>query len=133
MSSETDPQWERLLDFEPQTVMARGVLIFDRLYDLAHSLEKRGFKTFHAPGVLGDEQIGPLLAHRVLITKHASEFQEAAAIHEFSLIDVSESCRDHDILAETISRAWCELSLKRKRPFLLRLGPEGATALLPIE
>jgi hypothetical protein len=82
---------------------------------------------------LSDDQIGPLLAHRVLITSNVDRFQELAAVHEYSLIDIANCNHDAPSLAAEISKLWMKPGLKHKQGFVLRLTREGAPVLEDVE
>lgn len=70
-----------------------------------------------------EEQLGNWLAHRVLLTAAPESYREAAAVHEFAIIDVDELDNPEE-LAERISAAWTELGLGSRGSYLLRLGGE---------
>jgi hypothetical protein len=114
--------------------MARGVLIVDEhLLTLIPSLEDKRFKVYSLARGICDDQIGPLLAHRVLVASNGEAFREAAAIHEFSIIDTANYDQDTSALAREISRAWMRLGLRRKQPFMLKLMRAGEPVLSDIE
>jgi hypothetical protein len=92
--------------FQPHMAMARGVLILDEnVLFLQTLLERKNFKVYTVPRGAMDEQIAPLLAHRVLVTNNIGDFFEVAAIHEFSIIDTSNARQDPITLAAEISEA----------------------------
>ncbi len=85
-----------------------------------------------SPG-LEEEEIAPLLAQRVLVTNSASNFQEFAAIYEFSIIEAGNTNQDPLLLAKQISETWTRLGLKHKQPFLLQLYRDAEPVLADIE
>jgi hypothetical protein len=113
--------------------MARGILVVHNKPELIQPLKEKGFIVFLTNQGMTDDEIGPLLAHRVLITGNVELFREAAAIHEFSIIDIANY--DHDVLslAGEISRAWMKLGLKRKQAFVLTLRRDGEPVLREVE
>ncbi|WP_433971945.1 hypothetical protein [Tunturiibacter lichenicola] len=60
---------QHLSDSPPQTTVARSVLIVDDLPELLPLLAKKNFIMFGLTPGATEEQIGELVAHRVLVTK----------------------------------------------------------------
>jgi len=118
----------------PRLAMARGVLILDEnLLFLQKPLEAKNFKVYTLPRGLKDEQIAPLLAHRIFVTNNAEDFRQEAPEKEFSIIDTSGALQDPEALAKQISRLWIGLKLNTQRPFVLKLRRDGSGVLEPIE
>jgi hypothetical protein len=114
--------------------MARGVLILDEhLYQLEQPLAQKNFKVYRVTSGMQDDQIAKELAHRILVTNNAADFREAAAIHEFSIIDTRSTLKDPAVLAEQISRVWIEAELRSKQPFYARLNQDGTATVTSIE
>jgi hypothetical protein len=120
--------------FQPHMALARAILILEEntLFLLEH-LEKRNFRVYTVKNDLKDEQIAPLLAHRVLVTNNPRDFLSAAAIYEFSMIDTSNAYQDPTSLAQEISDAWITMKLKGKQPFVLHLNRGGAPSLESVD
>ncbi|MCU1253411.1 MAG: hypothetical protein JWQ49_6440 [Edaphobacter sp.] len=88
---------------------------------------------YSAPTGMEEDQIAPLLAHRVFVTSNAKDLREAAAINEFSIIDTANAYQDPECIAKEISQFWMQLGLKGKRPFVLKLRREGGPILEEVE
>jgi hypothetical protein len=109
--------------FQPHMAMARAILILDENTSfLKESLEKLNFRVYIVKSGLKDEQTAPLLAHRIFVTNDPKDFLSAAAIYEFSIIDMSNAYQDPTSLAQEISDAWITMKLKGKQPFVLHLN-----------
>ena len=120
--------------FQPHMAMARAVLILDEnTLFLQEPLEKRNFRVYTVRHGMKDEQIAPLLAHRIFVTNNSRDFLSAAAIFEFSIIDTSNAYQDPASLAEEISEAWIAMKLKGKQPFVLRLNRETPPTLESVD
>jgi hypothetical protein len=120
--------------FQPHTAMARGVLILnENTLFLQEPLEKRNFRVYTVKRGMKNEQIAPLLAHRIFVTNNPKDFLSAAAIYEFSMIDTSNAYQDPTSLAEEVSEAWIAMKLKGKQPFVLRLNRGGAPSLESVD
>jgi len=120
--------------FQPHMAMARAILILDENTSfLKESLEKLNFRVYVVKNDLKDEQIAPLLAHRIFVTTNPKDFLSAAAIYEFSMIDTSNADQDPTSLAEEISEAWIAMTLKGKQPFVLHLNRGGAPSLESVD
>lgn len=117
----------------PEQVRARGVLVVHNEHELIRQLQKKSFMVLPLADDVDGDEIGPLLAHRVLVTSNAEFYRELAAIHEFSIIDIVNYDRDPFSLAGEISRLWMELGLKRKQTFVLTLRRGGESLLEEIE
>lgn len=105
------------LAFQPDMAMARSILILDEnTIFLKVPLEKHNFRIYAIKNDQKDEQIAPLLAHRIFVTNNPRDFRSAAAIYEFSMIDTSNAYQDPTSLAEEISDAWITMKLKGKHP-----------------
>jgi hypothetical protein len=121
-------------NFHPRIAMARGVLMLDEnLLALQQPLEQKNFKVYTVKTGMKDEQIAPLLAHRIFVTNNAKDFRESAAVYEFSIIDTANALQDPQTLARQISDAWIQMSLKGKQPFILRLMKQGDPVLEQVE
>jgi hypothetical protein len=114
--------------------MARAILILEEntLFLYEH-LEKRNFRVYTVKNDLKDEQIAPMLAHRIFVTTNPKDFLSAAAIYEFSMIDTLNACQDPASLAQEISDAWIAMKLKGRQPFVLRLNRGGAPSLESVD
>jgi hypothetical protein len=113
----------------PELVRARGVLVVHNRPELIDPLTKKSFIVFPLPHDVKEDEIGPLLAHRALVTDNVDLYREAAAIHEFSIIDIANYDHDAPPLAGEISRAWMKLGVKRKQAFVLTLRRDGEPVL----
>jgi hypothetical protein len=58
----------------------------------------------------------------VFVTCRAAEFVYDAPVEEFSLIDAKRAAKDPKVVAGQISRAFVDLELRTKEPFLLILN-----------
>ena len=83
----------------------------------------RGVSTFvdAPPSRIVDEGRFQILIHRVFVTGRATEFVYDAPVEEFSLIDAKRAAKDPKVVAGQISRAFVDLELRTKEPFLLIL------------
>jgi hypothetical protein len=77
---------------------------------------------------MSDEQIAPVLAHRVFVTNHPKDFREMAAIHVFSIIDTEAAYKGPASVAQQISRAGIEESLRTRQQLYAR--PLHGTAVV---
>lgn len=112
---------------------ARGVLILDETLDrLRSQLEEKNFKVYRVASHMTDEQIAPLLAHRVFVTNNPDQYRELAAIHEFSIIHTGATSKDPASVAQQISRVWIDESLRARQPFYARLLQDGSVVISDI-
>jgi len=116
-----------------ELVRARGVLVVHDRPELFGPLMKMSFMVFPLPHDVNKEEIGPLLAHRVLVSDSVDLYREAAAIYEFSIIDIANYDHDAPSLAGEISRLWMKLGLKHKQGFVLSLRREGEPSFEEVE
>ena len=116
----------------PDTARARSVLVIEGLPELMPLLRQKNFLVFELTQDATEDEIGQLLAHRVLVTRTPDLWREQAAIEEFSIIDVGDH---HDLpaLATELSRLWTELRLKLRQSFVLRLRREADFSFEDIE
>jgi hypothetical protein len=120
-------------DLPHETATSRGVLVVDGLPELIPLLAKKRFIVFPFTEGATEDEIGQLLAHRVLITGRLERFRENAAINEYSIIDIADYDHDAPSLAAEISRLWAVLGLKHKQGFVLRLHLDSQPDLDEIE
>ena len=110
------------------------MILDECLLSLQQSLEAKNFKVYKMEAGFSEKEVPSLLSHRIYVIPEASaSLREAAAIHEFSVITTSGTCQDSETLSNQILRAFTELTLKSKQPFLLKLKESGDHVLEPIE
>ena len=54
-------------------------------------------------------------------------------VHEFCIIDAKHAPKDAEKLADIISRAWLEGSLRARQPYLARIDADGSVTVREIE
>jgi hypothetical protein len=114
--------------------VARGVLVLEAgLKALERRLQLRNFKVFLISADPTDEEMANLLTHRVLVTEDSEELLEPAVVHEFCIIDTEHATKDAEKLADLISRAWLEGSLRARQPYLARIDADGSVTVREIE
>ena len=132
------------LNFHPRVAIYRAAMVVDQdLQNLMPLLKNLEFRAFPLnPGLRGlshkdtdtaHEELAQLLFQRVFVTARADEFRYAAAVHEFSIIDVANYLEDAESMAMEISRHWNQLRLRDKQPFVLHLRKDGVPVLEDIE
>jgi hypothetical protein len=95
---------------------------FGQIKDSGHlkeKLEMRPFKVKVLDSATAHEQLRDVLTHRIFVTDASKDFVEAAAIEESSMIDTKNAPNDAALLADQISKAFGEVVLTSKKPFLL--------------
>jgi len=80
--------YRHLSNSPPDTASVRSVLVIEGLPELMPLLVKKNFMVFELNQGITEDEIGQLLAHRVLVTRSPELWREAAAIYEYSIIDV---------------------------------------------
>jgi hypothetical protein len=118
---------------------SRGVLILEEgLKALESPLKSRNFRVhriaFDSTSVdAADQDVYQMLMHRVLVTDHSKDFLEAAAIHEFGIIDTAQATKDPEELADIISSEGFVSSLRGRGPSIAQVGADGSVAVKEIE
>jgi hypothetical protein len=132
------------LNFHPYVAVDRAVFVLDEnLLNLRPLLRELGFSVFSlTPGLketridhpsTAHEDVAQLLCQRVFVTSRADKFRHAAAVHEFSIIDIAGCVLDPEALTQEISQHWNQLRLREKQPFVFRLRKNGLPVLEDIE
>ena len=110
-------------EVQPRWALSRGVLVLDAdFHFLKEELIKKRFKVQLIEEGAGKEERFQILIHRVFVTSRAAEFVYDAPVEEFSLIDAKRAAKDPKVVAGQISRAFVDLELRTKEPFLLILN-----------
>ena len=110
--------------------MSKGTLYLDEsVFNLDQFLRARNFRVRKVPTRTPDDQlIQDLLTDRMLVTKNPRHFLLAAFDFEFGLIGVTDAAMaDPAKVAETISRAHAQRSLRTHIPFKLLVKVGGKT------
>jgi hypothetical protein len=97
------------------------------------SVERFSTKAIYARNLGADQEVYHPFIHRVFVTEHSRGFLEAAAIHEFSIIDTVLASKDPENLADIISREWLAGSLRGRQPFVARISADGSVTVNEIE
>jgi hypothetical protein len=143
-TAESTPPAPNSQNLEPENHRDRGMLVVDEtLLGLIPFLEDRRFWVRPLnPGMDNEilsratavgSGIGYLLGGRILVTNRAEVFRHAAAVHEFSIIDVAEYTQDPSSVVEEIAEHWRQLQVRGHGPYILRLRRYGEPILERVE